>query len=105
MKNLVILVAGALLSACSISSDKFDEKYEDGYCDWAVDCEIFEDTATCQDLVGEVDTSDCEYDADAAKTCLQNLKDGTCPDSDSQFVPSGCETVYTCEGGDDSDAE
>ena len=100
-----------LLTACSLSDEKFQEDYPDQVCTYYQSCDppYFPDQANCvdeqqQDLP-EVDT--CTFDKDTAKACLDALSGLQC-DGAARNFPTSCaiDAVYDCSGGgatDDTD--
>lgn len=80
----------ALMIGCGVSEDKFSEKFADKYCNEWTSCGAEEDWGECPVGAGDVLTSNCEFDAKAAKDCLKGS--WTCDDVFPE-QPSVCEDV------------
>ncbi len=104
MKNLT-LFALPMLAACGLSEEKFAEEYAQTFCDKIVelDCgtECVEATGT-DTTATATGTDTCEYDAKAAKDCLNG--EWVCTDFGGGFLfpegPAECLQVYVCTDTD-----
>ena len=57
----------------------------------------WDDQAACEkDESDDADTTDCTFDADVAKECLDELKAGDCDSFTSENFASSCSNVYEC---------
>jgi hypothetical protein len=100
---------GVLLSGCGIDETRFIPDYTEQYCALVFDCSesatlLFDgigDQERCAGLVGpvvEAQLETCEsYDGKAAKKCLKDMGDLTCPGpgvSLDSTLPSVCDDVF-----------
>jgi len=107
MRHLLLtLSAGLLLPACSgVNEDNFVEKFSKELCKIYDECyrgdflEHWDDVDACVDeLVSDfedADYSDCTFDEDNAKDCLDSLKKTECGDMDS-VDEEACDGVWEC---------
>ena len=104
---LALLVAGC----GSLTEEEFAESFWDTTCDLMFECTsaeeieaagafwmFGEDAAACKALTdegeGTEDTGDtCEFDAEAASTCLDEYQALTCDDLTAGTTPDTCSTV------------
>jgi hypothetical protein len=97
MKKLLI-GATLVLGACGLSQDKFEEEFGAKYCEAnnacleaaelePIDCDAAVDGG---DDVAEVE---CEYDAGAAKECLDAIDTAECDELGFLPLPSVCADV------------
>ncbi len=107
MKRLLLaLTAIALTTACGITEDEYAEEFINIFCDLAEECydEItltalgFSTADECVDLYSDLgeDTGGedtCEFDSDAAQTCLDEYSALTCDDLNAGTTPSACALV------------
>ncbi len=93
----VALTIGLFLTACGGHKDeKFSEKFGEVLCDAYAECGPEVECET--NALGDFDVSDCEYDKDAAKECLDG--EFVCnSDFGDGFeyveVPEICSAVFT----------
>lgn len=112
MRALPILIAVSTLglSACGIDAEKYNTKYAEAYCDWALECldapvlssNGWTDLDTCvPDFGGRFAASkaSCQFDSTAAKQCLKAMKKYDC--AGAPDVPELCDVAYICEGATD----
>ncbi|MCO4747294.1 MAG: hypothetical protein KC912_21020 [Proteobacteria bacterium] len=111
MRALPILTA-LLLTACGLSEEKYESKFAESYCEYALECfesPVLEfngwtDMDTCvPDFGGRFADSStgCIYDPKAAKDCLKALKKHPC--SEAPDMPATCDLAFVCgDGTDDS---
>ena len=115
----VALVVGSS-TGCSLSQEKFQDRYYEAVCEHYVACYseddyaffTFEDVDECVAFFSAfADDSyydDCDYDSSAAKECINGIEDyaGQCDadDSDYEDAAEACEQVYDCpdSGGEDT---
>lgn len=107
MKNLLI-GATLVLGACGLSQDKFEEDFAATFCEKNNTClEAAElPTIDCDaDVeVDDVEEVECDYDAAAAKDCLDQLDTAECSELGFLEVPSVCADVCTVSAStDDTD--
>ena len=110
--RVATVLAMALVAGCGISEEKYQQRYAESYCEWALQCldapvlEFYgwEDLETCvPDFGGRqgVITEACIYDPKAARTCLKDMKNYGCESAPD--VPESCELAYLCgDGTEDS---
>ena len=108
MRAALLLLA--FVGACKPNEDNFTEKYIKAYCDFAQRCyaaEFFyqyDDKGECVNKnedywadYGSAVTSQCEFDADKAAECLDNLNQSCKEIGDDldEFDPQ-CDAVWDC---------
>ncbi len=107
MRNIAI-AALTLVAACGYGSyDAFESAFEAESTRIVEDlCEI--ETTDDEGEGDEVEVDCDEFDADAAKTCIDGMKAiDECPDFTTAWIPSACGDVCTAASVDtdeDSDA-
>lgn len=99
-------LAGALLTlvACGdLDEEDFREEYTEIACQKAFECDAeemqafgIENEAECEAFLSAFwgDTSECDYDEDAAKDCIEAIEEFECEDESSE-APSACADVYS----------
>ncbi|MFT4974709.1 MAG: hypothetical protein ACI8S6_000592, partial [Myxococcota bacterium] len=104
-----LLAITFLLAGCKPSYEDFAETFPDEICSWADTCtnvpDPAEDAYDCEgevlDGVESLNGDDaCEYDADAAKACLELLEIAECEDEAALY--GDCGDVFT---GDDCELD
>lgn len=100
------LLVCLVLGGCAYTEEKFTEEYSAEVCRInGPDCLKFFDTVEdCLDADDADDPCDgATFDAKKAKECVDAWQNLVCPGSAEDLVlPSVCDEVYTCPGGDDS---
>lgn len=95
-------LAIALLPGCGPGPARFDAQFSEAYCALVFSCEDQDALATfgwadeseCADELARADTAPPDdYDADAAKECLDALRALTCADLASSPLPEVCSEV------------
>ena len=107
MFKLMIPALGLVaLSACGYSEEKFGEDMEAEFCAAAVACTdaYYTAEADCTaDMAAAPDTECVDYDAKAAKACVDGIAGAAC-DFGFPVLPADCANVCTVEAaGDDDD--
>ena len=96
--------------ACGTSATKYPEQYANEVCTFIETCEgttfaeNYSDLDDCvDDLLDDVDVDaleeDCDFDADAAKDCLDAIRDATESCDADDLADDACAEVYDCDGG------
>lgn len=96
---LSALLSPVLLSACGLTEDKFEDRFEIRYCNEYEAC--FDDFSCDETPLERPDVSSCTYNQEAAIACLD--EDWSCITNQGvPFVqiPSACAQVYgSCTSG------
>lgn len=105
MRMSLILAASVLAGCGGVSASNFGDKFVEKYCAELETCNATAAETCVEDSEEgeEVDTSDCEFDKDAAKDCLDATYE--CDDSFGEgfefLVPdASCIDVFDCPAGD-----
>ena len=122
MKRFAMLFSVLAMAGCGYSEDSFTDDYMTNMCDKLVECEAqfveyytamgldeatsqstFDTTytAVCESTTDVEDTGaevECTFDADLAKTCVDDLAAAVCDAAQpiGFATPTSCNTVYTC---------
>ncbi len=103
---LTLLLAGCFLV---VDEDTFPDQYASLTCNRMMECnrgyfeaEYDADMEDCMDeyvdAIEDLD-SDCDFDDDEARDCLEKVQSSTCGDL-WEDDPKDCGQVYTCSGMD-----
>ncbi|MBN2797655.1 MAG: hypothetical protein JXX28_00765 [Deltaproteobacteria bacterium] len=98
-KMLMPVAALLALSAC-YNEDKFADDLADAGCTWTVACypDLYADVDACladSTTTEETDTTDCTFDAAAAKDCVAAWEELACPAEGEMPSFPDCANVYT----------
>ncbi len=87
-----------LMLSCGYAPDDYQADVAAASCQLTIDCMGFWDTVDeCVAAQQVEDTRGCEYDATAAKDCVEALESTRCGDgSDIPAEPVVCQSVWTC---------
>ena len=104
------LLAALILAGCGISEDRFATRSAEARCEFYADCgtlESYGDTLdACKAQVealtkDSLNAEDCDYDAQAARQCLQDIKEASCDAEDNDEGDVACDDVCgESTGGD-----
>ena len=106
MKNLLMISALLGLAACGLSEDAYKAEVLAGCADGAAcaanleGVEAADVQKACEEAVGKLDYTGCEFDSKAAKDCLSEGDAMTCNTEKGMMEGSApsCEKVYTKDG-------
>jgi hypothetical protein len=87
----------ALLSIGCQSEDGFNDDFTESYCTLLSDCEVldiygYRSVQDCNSQASGV-TDECEFDDDAAETCLDDIAATGCRDLWDAGLPDSCSVV------------
>lgn len=114
MREALVGLFAVGLAGCGYSDTSFINDYVDRHCDYALAC--YDEAAlnflgwdtedACADDFGPEFSSEglgCEFDKDAAKECIKQLKDVECAAAGQDpEIPSICDAVYSnCQDTDE----
>ena len=101
MRNIILLGAIAAMTACGYSEDKFNDDFATEFCRVTELC-----GGECAEAgEGGEDAGECDFDSDAAKSCVDGLAAVTeCDDTDPMalfdLIPATCADVCEIESSD-----
>ncbi len=114
MRKALVGLFAVGLAGCGYTDTSFINDYVDQHCEYALACYDeatlqflgWDTEATCVAAYGPQFASvglGCDYDKDAARECIKQLKDVECaPQGQDPMVPSICDSVYShCEDTDE----
>jgi hypothetical protein len=113
LRSYTLPLVTLLIAACGPSRADFVDEYIEALCEWAMDCQeeegriVYEDQEECEEfggtIIDESDFDDCDYDKDAAKECIDAVRNLDCEPSDDFFEDMEvCDKVWTCPDDDDT---
>lgn len=98
------------LAPTEMSEEEFIEAYLKGWCASQEEClptyfyDVYESVDECYDLQEDLfdesgDGSGCEFHAEVASECIENLKRYTdsCDDDDDEDAQDSCYDAYECD--------
>ncbi|TVQ89197.1 MAG: hypothetical protein EA397_15590 [Deltaproteobacteria bacterium] len=94
MKKLMLVSAVIFAAACGLSESKFNDEFGEKFCEMLEECS--EGDMECEDGdadEGDVEDHGCDYNADAAKDCLDG--EWGCSEA-TEFFPSFPEPPAAC---------
>lgn len=97
------------LFACAVTADNYNDRVATSICDRSEECDAsafesaFGDQAGCKDELTSLfnENSDCvdycTFDADAAQTCLDDIKAIACDEFKTGAYGDACPKVWDCD--------
>lgn len=114
MRRVLLGACCLLLSGCW-SESKFVDEFVDAECTFLMECydeailnflgwDTLEDCIADEGVRVVTEAEGCTYDRKAAKPCVKELEEATCPEDPTDFeLPAICEDVFVdCEANSDT---
>lgn len=94
MKQVLVFATLLWMAGCNYTAEKFSEDFEESFCAFDASCSnpFYGSVAECRnDLQSDRDT-DCTYDDEQAKACIDALSGLSCEGALANFPPA-CNTA------------